>query len=176
MALTKQKKSDIVEGVASLLGNSKLTVLASYPGTSVKAMQSLRKGASEGGTSVHVIKNRLVIKALEKDDKWKAIDTTVLKGQLLYAFNSDDEVAPAKALADFAKANPTLEFVGAISIDGQFMSSEDVKVLANLPSKDQLRGQLVGLLGAPLSAFVNVIAGNIRGVITVLNARADAIK
>ncbi len=176
MALTKQKKSDIVSEVADLLSASKLTVLASYPGTTVKAMQELRRQADESGTKVHVIKNRLVVKALEQNDLWKDIDKSVLKGQLLYAFNTLDEVAPAQALANFAKTNPTLEFVGALTKDGQFLSSDDVKALARLPSKDQLRGQLVGLIGAPLSGFVNVLAGNIRGVLTVLNARADAIK
>ena len=55
------------------------------------------------------------------------------------------------------------------------MSTDDVKVLAALPSKDQLRAQLVGTLGAPLSGFVNVLSGNIRGVMNVLNARAESL-
>jgi large subunit ribosomal protein L10 len=94
---------------------------------------------------------------------------------LLYAFNSEDEVAPAQNLQAFAKTNPTLEFVGAITADGQFMSAEDVKALANLPSKEQLRAMLVGTIAAPLSGFVNVLSGNIRGVLNVLNARAEAL-
>lgn len=175
MALTKARKSDIVGEVSQLLGESKMTVLASYPGTSVKAMQSLRRDATDGQTKVKVYKNRLVIKALSADERWKSVDTTAIKGQLLYAFNAVDEVAPAQALAAFAKNNPTLEFVGAITADGQFISSDDVKALAELPSKDQLRAQLVGTIGAPLSGFINVLSGNIRGVLNVLQARADAL-
>ena len=98
-----------------------------------------------------------------------------LEGMLLYAFNDQDEVAPAQSLNAFAKKNPTLAFVGAITADGQFMDAADVKALANLPTKDQLRAQLVGTIGAPLSGFANVLAGNVRGVMNVLNARAEAI-
>jgi large subunit ribosomal protein L10 len=175
MALTRQKKEDIVSSISDLLNESKLTVVAKYTGTTVKDIQHLREQAEDNDTNVKVIKNRLIIKALGNIDKFKDIDTSEIKGQLLYAFNPSDEVAPAKDLASFAKANPTIEFVGAISSDGKFMSAEDVKSLAQLPTKDQLRAQLVGTIAAPLSGFVNVLAGNIRGVYNVLNARADAI-
>ena len=94
---------------------------------------------------------------------------------LLYAFNADDEVAPAQNLYNFAKTNPNIEFVGAYTIDGLFIGADDVKQLASLPSKDQLRGLLVGMFAAPLSGFVNVLSGNIRGVLNVLSARAETI-
>lgn len=173
MALTKQKKSDVVKEVSELLNSSRLTVLASYPGTTVKAMQNLRAQAAETQTVVKVFKNRLVIKSLEQNELWKNIDKSVLKGQILYAFNANDEVAPAQVLAAFAKSNQTLEFVGALTADGQLMSAKDVEIISNLPSKDQLRGQLIGLLQAPFGGLVNVLAGNLRGVLNVLSAHAD---
>ncbi len=175
MALTKDKKSQVVAYVAGLLADSKLTVIAAYKGTPVKAMQSLRREAREGGTKVQVIKNRLVIQALKLNPNTKDLGSNALTGMLLYAFNSEDEVAPAQALANFAKTQPTLEFIGAITQDGQFLGADDVKSLASLPSKEQLRGMLVGTLAAPLSGFVNVMAGNIRGVLNVLNARAESL-
>jgi len=176
MALTRDEKNQVVADVSELLGKSKLTVVAAYQGTGVKQMQELRRNARESGTVVKVVKNRLLRQALLATDSLKDTDTNALTGQLLYAFNAEDEVAPAQALANFAKANPTIEFVGAITPEGQFMTVEDVKVLAALPSKDQLRAQLVGTLGAPLSGFVNVLSGNIRGVLNVMSARAEAIK
>lgn len=175
MALTRAKKEDIVAEVSDLLNASKLTVIANYQGTGVKQMQELRKEARANGTKVKVIKNRLVIKALQANDKYKDIDTSKLNTQLVYAFNPEDEVAPAQALAKFAKTNKTLEFVGALSGDGQFLEAEDVKQLAALPSKDQLRAQLVGLFSAPQRGLVTVLSGNIRGVLNVLNARAENI-
>ncbi len=175
MSLTRIQKEDIVKQVSDLLANSKMTVLAEYSGTSVKSLQELRSIAIENETEIHVIKNRLIIKALSNNEKTRKIDTDQIKGQLLYAFNPSDEVAPAKDMANFAKLNPTLNFVGAITQDGTFMSAEDVVSLSQLPTKDQLRAQLVGTISAPINGFVNVVAGNIRGVLNVLNARAETL-
>lgn len=175
MALAKSKKSEVISELVDLLDSSKLTVVASYRGLTVKQMQELRKQAKENGTTLKVVKNRLVKKALEQVDTLKNTDTGALKDQLIYAFNAEDEVAPAQVLAAFAKTSPQLQFVGAINADGTFLVAEDVKALASLPSKDQLRGQLVGTLAAPLSGFVNVLAGNVRGVLNVLNARAESL-
>lgn len=175
MALTKAKKNEVVSEVADLLSSSRMTVVAAYQGTPVKAMQELRRKASDNGTSVKVVKNRLVIKAIQSNEDLKDADTSALNGMLLYAFNSEDEVAPAQAVATFAKTQPTLSFVGGITADGQFISADDVKALAALPSKDQLRAQLVGTIGAPLSGFANVLAGNVRGVLNVLNARSEQL-
>lgn len=175
MALTKDKKTEVVKEVSELLNTSKLTVAAKYAGTPVKAMQELRRSGRDNGTVVKVVKNRLVIRALKDNPKYKEADTSLLSDMLLYAFNSEDEVAPAQTLANFAKTNPNLEFVGAYSADGQFMPAEDVKVLASLPSKDQLRSMLVGTLSAPLSGFANVLSGNVRGVLNVLNARSEQL-
>ena len=175
MALTKDKKQEVVSEVAELLNQSKLTVVAKYEGTGVKALQQLRRDVKQNGTKVKVVKNRLVVQALKATDKLQDVDTAALEGMLLYAFNGEDEVAPAQSLNAFAKDNPTLEFIGAISAAGEFLPVDDVKALAALPSKDQLRGMLVGTIGAPLSGFANVLAGNVRGVMNVLNARAEAI-
>ena len=175
MALSQDQKQAVVAEVGELLANSKLTVLAKYPGTSVKAMQNLRHEARNHSTVVRVIKNRLVKRALGGNDKFQKLDASIFSGQLLYAFNSEDEVAPAKDLADFAKTQPQIEFVGAISADGHLMSAIDVKVLAELPTKEQLHGQLVGMLAAPLSGFINVTVGNLRGLLNVLTAQAEKV-
>src|SRR5690606_34342993 len=121
--------------VAELLASSKMTVVSKYEGTTVKALQQLRRDARDNGTKVKVVKNRLVIKAVQQTENLKDTDTSALEGMLLYAFNSEDEVAPAQALANFAKTNPTLQFVGAISAEGTFLSADEVKTLADLPSK-----------------------------------------
>src|SRR5690242_18816972 len=105
MALTKDKKNEVVADVAELLSSSKMTVVAAYPGTTVKALQQLRHDARASGTKLRVVKNRLVIKAMQQTDALKDVDVSSLNGQLLYAFNSEDEVAPAQALNAFAKTN-----------------------------------------------------------------------
>lgn len=175
MALTKEKKTAVVDELSQLLADSRMTVVTAYQGTTVKAMQELRRQARENGTTLKVVKNRLVIKALQGNDTYKDADTSALNGMLLYAFNSEDEVAPAQTLAAFAKKQPSIQFVGAFSAEGQFIAADDVKALAALPSKQQLRGMLVGTLAAPLSGFVNVMSGNVRGVLNVLSARAEQL-
>ena len=176
MALTREQKKQQIDEVSQLLGSSRMTVMASYQGTTVKALQELRRSAAQNGTTVRVVKNRLFKMAAANLDTLKDTDTSAVNGQLLYAFNSEDEVAPAQTLADFAKKQPQIKLVTALSADGQLLSEQDVKALAALPNKHQLRGMLAGTLAAPLSGFVNTVAGNVRGVLNVLNARAEQVK
>lgn len=175
MALTQAKKSQVIEEVTKLIGSSKLTVAARYQGTTVKAIQQLRKSAKADGTVVKVIKNRLVIKALKKNDAFSNVPTDVLNNMLIYAFNTEDEIAPAKALADFAKINTSVEFVGAYSNDGKFLDAAEVKQLASLPNKEQLRGMLVRTIAAPLTSLAVVLNGNVGGLLNVLNSRKDSL-
>ena len=174
MALTKEKKQQVVDDVANLLADSKLTVVAAYQGTTVKALQQLRRDAKNDNTQVKVVKNRLVIKAIQQNEALKDTDTSALKGQLLYAFNTEDEVAPAKALATFAKTNPSLMFVGAISPEGNFMSAEEVTALATLPSKTQLIAGIINTLNGPVNGVMSGLGGNLHGLLDAIAAKNAA--
>jgi large subunit ribosomal protein L10 len=174
MALSKNKKNEVVSEVAELLTSSKMTVVSKYQGTTVKSLQQLRREARENGTKVKVVKNRLVIKAMQQNDALKAADTSALEGMLLYAFNAEDEVAPAQALANFAKKNPTLEFVGAISADGKFLSADEVKTLADLPSKEVMIGSVINTLLAPVNDTVNALSGNLHALLDGIADKATA--
>lgn len=165
MALSKSKKSEVVAEVGALLDAAKMTVVAQYQGTTVKALQGLRKEARQNGTRVSVVKNRLVIKALQESGAHKDMDTSALKGQLLYAFNAEDEVAPAQVLAGFAKTHPNVQFVGAITAEGQFIGAEDVKALAALPSKPQMIAGIINTLNSPVNGIMSGLGGNLGGLI-----------
>lgn len=173
MALSKQKKDEVVADVSSLLSTSKLTVVAKYQGTTVKAVQDLRKQAKDSGTMVRVIKNRLVVQALKSQDNLKDVDTSTLNGMLLYAFNSEDEVAPAQSLDTFAKTNPSIEFVGGITADGKFISADDVKALAKLPSKPQLIAGIINTLNSPVRGVMSSLQGNLHGLLEAVAAKAS---
>lgn len=172
MALTKNEKHDVVAEISDLLNASKMTVVAQYQGTTVKALQSLRHQAKDNGTRVKVVKNRLVIKAIQANDNLKDVDTSAINGMLLYAFNDQDEVAPAKSLNDFAKLNPSLQFVGAISADGKFISADDVKALASLPSKEQLVAGIINTLNSPIRGVMSGLSGNLHGLLDGIAAKA----
>lgn len=176
MAITQDQKNQIVDDIKVLLEDSKLTVVANYGGVSVKQMQDLRKMSKDSQTDIKVVKNRLVKIAMSQSEKYKDADTGALNSQLLYAFNAEDEVAPAQVLNKFKKAGASVEFVGAFTSDGSFIGQDDVKALANLPSKQQLRGQLVGVFKAPMTNFASVLSGNLRGLLGVLDARGESIK
>lgn len=173
MALTKDKKNQIVKEVTDLLDSSKLTVVSAYKGTPVKAMQELRRQGEQNGTVLKIVKNRLVIKALEGRDSTKDLDTSQFTGMLLYAFSDSDEVAPAKTIAEFAKTQPTLEFVAGISEDGKLMPAEEVKALASLPSKNDLIAQVLATLQSPTNDVVSGLSGGISAILSGLEAKAN---
>lgn len=172
MALSKSDKQAVVEEVAGLLADSKMTVVAKYEGTPVKALQQLRRDAREGGTKVKVVKNRLVIQAIKATDNVKDVDTEALKGMLLYAFNGEDEVAPAQSLHQFAKANPSLQFIGAITAEGKFIGADEVKALAKLPGKDQMLAGIINTLNSPVRGVMGALSGDLHGLLKGLEAKA----
>jgi large subunit ribosomal protein L10 len=174
MALTKPKKDEVVAEIAELLSTSKMTVVAKYQGTTVKALQQLRRDSKTNGTKVKVVKNRLVIKALQQTDALKDVDVSEFTGMLLYAFNGEDEVAPAQSLNTFAKLNPTIEFVGAISAEGKLLTAAEVKALAGLPSKNQLIAEVVAQLLSPVHDVTNALSGNLHALLDGIADKAAA--
>lgn len=174
MALSKQQKSDVVAEVSKLLDESKITVVANYQGTAVKDLQALRKMAKLEGTKIRVIKNRLVKQAISSHQTYKNVDTSALNSQLLYAFSSEDEVPPAKVIAKFAKKVPAMEFVGAITAEANFISAEEVKGLASLPSKAELIATVINTLNSPLDGVFSGIGGDLHGLLDSISAKAPA--
>ena len=175
MAITRDKKNTLVTELADLFANAKGSVGAAYTNLSVADMQELRAEARKENVVIKVVKNRLVRVALSQNDKLKNADTSLLTGQLLYAFSSDDEVAPAQVLAKFAKKHSDLQLVVGFDASGITQDTATVKALAELPSKDQLRAQLVSLLASPLTQFLGVASGTQRGFAQVLSQRAKSL-
>lgn len=170
MALSKDQKATVVADLTELLTSSKMTVVAEYKGMTVKSMQALRKEAKGNGTAIKVVKNRLVKQAVSGVDTLKSVDVATLQGQLMYAFNSEDEVAPAKVLSDYAKKEPAIQFIGAITAEGTFISAAEVKALAGLPSKHQLIAGVINTLQSPLRSTLSALNGNLHGYLQAIEA------
>lgn len=171
MALSKEKKNAIVSEVKDLLSQSKMTVVASYKGTAVKDLQKLRRDSSKNNTTVKVIKNRLVVQSLKQVDKLKNVNTSELEGMLMYAFNPDDEVAAAQNLAEFAKTNPSINFIGAFSLEGNWLNSNEVETLASLPNKEVLIGTVVSLLESPIQTMIKGVSSTLPSILSGLEAK-----
>jgi large subunit ribosomal protein L10 len=170
MAKTRtQKEQDLAE-LTDRLKNAKSVVLAEYRGTTVKDIDKFRRTLSTEGISSKVYKIPLIKKAFEAN----GIDATTLdyKVPVILSVSQEDEVAPARLIKTFAKDVKTVGILSGV-LDGNFASKEQMMALADLPSKDELRAKLVGTINAPVSGFVNVLAGNLRGLINVLNAVAQ---
>lgn len=174
MAISKSKKNELVAEVSDLLATSKLTVFAQYNGLTVADLQVLRREARENNIVIKVVKNRLVRVAMSENDTYKNTDTSLLQGQLLYATSAEDEVAPAKVLDGFAKTHPALQFVGAFGQEGELMDAAAVKNLAGLPTKNELIGQVVNTLLAPVNDVTNALSGNLHALLDGVEAKATA--
>ena len=165
MAISKDKKQQLVADLNEILSDAKMTVFAKYQGLSVAELQELRALARESGVQIKVVKNRLVRVAMGEIAAYKDTDTTALEGQLLYAVSSEDEVAPAQVLAKFAKDHEALELKGAFSGEGATLSDAEVKALSELPSKEQLIGQVVDMLLSPVNDITNGLSGNLHALL-----------
>ncbi len=172
MQQNKSQKTELVAEVAAKAKDSKALVFANFKGVSVKDITTLRRSLRETGSSWQVLKKTLLNRALE--EVGVKVDARSLDGQVGVAFSSD-EVAAAKTIADFIKANKesTLSIVGG-SLGSEALSVEAVKALAKLPSRDELRAKLVGTLQAPISGFVRTLSGNLTGLVRVLGAVRDS--
>ncbi|RYC72269.1 50S ribosomal protein L10 [Candidatus Nanogingivalis gingivitcus] len=153
MALSRDKKNQLVAELSEALKDAKMTAFAEYKGLTVADLQELRKNAREAGVSIKVVKNRLVRVAMQEVENLKESDTSALKGQLVYAISTEDEIAAAQVLGKFAKNHPDLKLVGAFADNGDVMDTETVTTLSELPSKDQLIGQIVETLLSPVHAI-----------------------
>ena len=172
MAISKEKKSTLVADLTELLSNAKSTVFAKYQGLTVAELQDLRKQAREAGVKIKVVKNRLVRVAMNEIAVYKDTDTTGLTGQLLYAISSEDEVMPAKVLANFAKDHEALALAGGFSDLGATLSEDEVKALASMPSKNEMIAQVVATLLSPVNDVVSATAGGLSGIVSGLENHA----
>ncbi len=173
MAISKDKKNTLVADLTELLSNAKSTVYAKYQGLTVAELQELRKNAREAGVKIKVVKNRLVRVAMGQIAVYKDTDTTGLTGQLLYAVSDDDEVAPAKILAEFAKKHKALDLVGGFSDLGVALSQDEVKSLASMPIKSELIAQAVAPLLSPVTVSISGLSGWLAGIVSGLEAHAN---
>jgi large subunit ribosomal protein L10 len=151
--LDRAAKSEAVTSLGELFKATKVVVVAHYSGLTVAQMQTLRRQMKQAGASVKVAKNRLAKIALEGSDV--ASIAPLLKGPALIAYSGDPVAAP-KVAVDFAKANERFVILGG-AMGKTSLNAEGVKALASLPSLDELRAKLVGLIQAPATKIAQVI-------------------
>jgi len=172
MPKSKIQKAEILRDLDEKIKKSKSIVFASFDGLEVKDNEELRNNLKKEKGEYYVSKKTLLDLAF-KNNKVNDLDIKNLPGKIATVFAYEDEVSPAKVVLNFKKKHEgKIEFIGGI-LDGKVINKEDVEKIATLPGKQELYAKLVGSLNAPVSGFVNVLSGNLRGLVTVLKAISE---
>jgi large subunit ribosomal protein L10 len=165
----RAEKKELVDALSAVIKTANVVVVAHYSGLTVAQMQTLRRQMKQAGASVKVAKNRLAKIALEGTDVTSL--ASLLKGPTLLAFSGDPVAAP-KVAVDFAKTNERFVILGG-AMGKTALNPDGVKALASLPSLDELRGKIVGLLQAPATKVAQVLSAPAAQVARVIQAYAS---
>ena len=167
--MDRAEKKELVATLAEVFKATNVVVVAHYSGLTVAQMQKLSTQMKLAGASVKVTKNRLAKIALEGTDV--AAIAPLLKGPTVLAYSGDPVAAPKVAI-DFAKANEKFVILGG-SMGKTALNPDGVKALASLPSLDELRAKLVGLIQAPATKIAQVVGAPAAKLARVVQAYAS---
>jgi large subunit ribosomal protein L10 len=170
LALSKQKKNEVIDQYKDWLKKSQAVILVEYTGATMKDMENIRAKIRESGGEFHVVKNTLATLAFEASGF--AAPEGLLENSSAASFAFSDPAATAKALTEATKG------LEAIKVKGGYMgikllSPEQVKALAELPPLPVVRGQLLGVLQAPAGKLVRTIAEPARSLASVFRAYSE---
>ena len=172
MPKSKEQKRTILIELGEKIAKAKSIIFTKYSGLTVKENEVLRTLLRKEDNEYYVAKKTLFGLAL-KDKAIDGLDVKKFEGQVAAIFGYSDEVAPAKIVSQFKKDKEgKIEFIGGI-LENKFLSAADVTSLAKLPGKQELYSKIVGSINAPVSGFVNALAGNIRNLVQVLKAVSE---
>lgn len=165
MPKTRVQKEAKVQDLVTELQSMKSMVFANYEKLTVQDIEALRKLCKAEGVSYTVAKKTLLKQAFAQAGL--QIDPKGIEGNFATLIAMQDEVAPAKIAVKFAKDHEALTVKGGV-LEGALVDAKAILALSKLPGKQELLAKLVGSINAPVSGFVNVLAGNLRGLVTVL--------
>lgn len=171
--MDRAAKKEQVAALNGVFKDASVVVVAHYSGLTVAQMQTLRQQMKQAGAAVKVAKNRLAKIALEGTDV--ASIASLMKGPTLIAFSSDPVAAP-KVASDFAKAHEKFVILGG-AMGKTTLDLDGVKQLASLPSLDELRAKIVGLIQAPatkIAQVVNAPAAKLARVVQAYASKSEA--
>jgi len=170
--LKKERKREIVEELRAQLQDALAVVVVDFKGTTVLQMQELRGELRKENGRIRVVKNTLLQKAIAGTEV--AVLDELSGGQILIAWSDFDPALPAKVLTKFAKDNDSIEVKGGV-LSGKLLSADGVTKLSNLPSRDELRAQLLMTFNAAASQFLGVLSAAPRDFLGVLKAREQSL-
>jgi len=177
MALTKEQKTKQIKALKEKISKQKSVIFVDFSKVPSKDMFGLRKSLKEAGCNLKIAKKTLIRIAFGQSNIsfWNKIKS-IIPGQLALVFGIEDEIAPARISNKFAKEHENFKILGGIfpaqggpASGWEFIEKDKVLALANLPSREELLGKMVGAIASPLSGFVTVLQGNIKGLVIILS-------
>ena len=167
---TKAFKNDKVALIKEKIDKAQVAVVSEYTGLSVEEITKLRRELQKEGGDYMVTKNTLAKIAI-KGTPYEVLAET-LKGPIAIAFGFTDQVAPAKVLSKFIKDTKKGEIIAA-AMDGQLMSAEEAKALANLPSREELYAKMLGCINSPATGIANSVNAVMSSLVRAVAAVRD---
>ena len=173
MPKTKEQKQKIIEELKEKIAKQKSIVFIGIAGLKANDLFDLRKRLEDANAKLVVVKKTLTGLAFKEQkieiDPHSKIFGADTEGQPAIIFGFEDEISPAKIAYEFSKKNKYLKILNGY-FENEFKKKEKIIALAQLPSKQELLAQMVGSISAPISKFTNVLQGNIKSLVYVLNA------
>ncbi len=173
MPVTREEKEEQIEQLAERFRSSQVIVWTEYRGLLTPSLNELRRALRPHQAEFHIVKNTLAELALKRAGL--PAPEELLKGPTAASVLSGDIAAAARALTGFAATNRELVIKGG-QAGQRVLSSEEVTTLVSLPSREVLLGRVLGGMNAPISGFVTVLAGTLRGLLNVLQAQAKKME
>ncbi len=164
MAISRQKKEEILKGLRESLKKAKIVIFVNFHGLNVSKERELRNLLRTMNSRYAVAKKTLIKKALEPFGF--SGDMPALEGEIGLAFSGDDPISAARELKNFAKKFE-IKLLGGV-FENRFIGSDTVVMLANIPSREVLLGQFVNVINSPIQGMVGTLNGVIRNFVSVL--------
>lgn len=169
MALTRQQKKEIIDDLKDKISRQKTMVFVDFTGLEAKDLFGLRRKLKKSDSLFKVSKKNLLKVALKDSNPSLVEKIEELVGELGIVFGFGDEILPSKITYNLASKNENLKILGGF-FEGKFIEKEMVIELGQIPTREELLAKIVGSISAPVSNFVNVLKGNLKGLVCALNA------
>ncbi|MFP3854494.1 MAG: 50S ribosomal protein L10 [Anaerolineales bacterium] len=170
MAISREKKEELVEEYREIIERSRGLIMTGYSGLTVRDTEELRSKMREVGGEFHIVKNSLIELAMEQAGL--PVPEGSLEGTTAIGFADQDIPTVAKAIVELAKDRKVLEIKAGV-IEGSIYQPSRVEKLADLPPLPIVQGQLLGLLQTPAGRMVNTLAGSVRQIVNVVKAYSE---
>ncbi len=172
MAVTKQKKEEILAELVDKFGRSKSVVFANYRGLDVASISELRSELRKEDAEMKVAKKTLI--GLAAKDSVGELDKSVMEGPVVVAFSYEDPLSGIRILFKFSKKSENLKLLGGI-IDGKMVGPDIIEQYAKIPSREELLAKFIGSMNSPISGFVGIGNSLIGGIVRALSAYKDTM-